>query len=320
MNLREPDVSVIVVNYNTAHLLGRMFAAIESGQHGLRLQVIVVDNASGDDSVKLIRTQHPEVELIANPVNVGFARANNQAVPRVRGRYVLLLNTDAFVSADTLPKTVAFMDAHREYGVLGVKLVGEDGGLQPSCRYFPTPWNLFLTSCHFQRFFPRTILVDDMDWDHAAVRDCDWVPGCYYLVRREVIDGIGLFDPRYFLYFEEVDHCRAVRNAGWRVVYYPDTQVVHLGGQSAASAGQLDGASRQLSGLQVESELLYFRKHHGVVGLIQAVLLTGIRDVIRACSGMLRHRDLGRAASAANHFRTVLHRLSTTGLATRASR
>jgi GT2 family glycosyltransferase len=224
------------------------------------------------------------------------------------------------VSADTLPKTVAFMDTHREYGVLGVKLVGEDGALQPSCRYFPTPWNVFLASSVFRRFFPHTRLVDDMDWDHAAVRDCDWVPGCYYLVRREVIDKIGLFDPRYFLYYEEVDHCRAVRDAGWRVVYYPDTRVVHLGGESAASAGALDRASRQLSPLQVESELLYFRKHHGIAGVISSVLLTGINDVIRACSGLLRHRDRGRAASAVNHFQMVLQRLAMTGLASRASR
>ena len=117
--------------------------------------------------------------MIANSVNVGFGRANNQALPHVRGRYVLLLNTDAFVSADTLPKTVSFMDAHPRCGVLGVKLVGEDGSLQPSCRYFPTPWNVFLASTGLQRFFPRTRLVDDMSWDHASVRECDWVPGCY---------------------------------------------------------------------------------------------------------------------------------------------
>jgi GT2 family glycosyltransferase len=316
----EADVAVLVVNYNTAHLLDRMFSALEAGQGRLTLQVIVVDNASRDNSAELVRARHPEAELIANTANVGFARANNQALSRIRARYVLLLNTDAFVSADTLPKTVAFMDAHPQYGVLGVRLVGEDGGLQPSCRYFPTPWNVFLSSTGLQRFFPGTRLVDDMSWDHESVRECDWVPGCYYLVRREVVDRVGLFDPRFFLYYEEVDHCRAVRNAGWRVVYYPDTRVVHLGGESAASAGPVDRVSRQLSPLQMESELLYFRKHHGIGGVLLAALLTGLGDTIKACAGLLRHRDVGRAAAAMRHFRTALQRLAATGLASRATR
>src|SRR6185295_15001358 len=115
-----------------------------------------------------------------------------------------------------------------------------------------------------------------MSWDHASVRLCDWVPGCFYLVRRELIERIGLFDPRYFLYCEEVDHCRAVRKAGWDVVYFPFTQVTHLGGESALSEGALNPTSRQIVPLQIESELLYFRKHHGLSGVLVAVLLVGL--------------------------------------------
>ena len=195
------DVTVIVVNYNTGFLLDRMFSALEDAKADLKVRVIVVDNASRDDSVEILRSRYPNVELVENPVNVGFGRANNQALPRVMGRYVLLLNTDAFVSPDTLVKTTDFMDANPQFGILGVKLVGEDGSLQPSCRYFPTPWNTFLTSTGFARFFPRVRLVDDLNWDHASVRACDWVPGCYYLVRREVIERVGLFDPAVFPLF-----------------------------------------------------------------------------------------------------------------------
>src|SRR5262245_39549820 len=218
------DVSVVVVNYNTAHLLEELFAALEASRGTLKLQVIVVDNASRDGSVDILRTRYPNVELIENPTNVGFGRANNQALPRIRGRYVVLLNTDAFVAPDTLQNTVDFMEAHPRCGVLGVKLVGRDGALQPSCPYFVTPWNVFHALTGLKRFFPGTRLVDDMSWDHASVRECDWVPGCYYLVRRDVIERVGLFDPRYFLYYEEVDHCRAVRRAGWSVMYYPFTK------------------------------------------------------------------------------------------------
>jgi GT2 family glycosyltransferase len=321
----EPDVSVVVVNFNTAHLLGRMFAALEAGRGDLKLQVIVIDNASHDNSVEVLRTGHPEAQLIANTTNPGFGRANNQALPHVRGRHVLLLNTDAFVAPDTLPKTVAFMDEHPECGVLGVKLVGEDGALQPSCRYFPTPWNGFVLSSRLGNLLGRWLTpnvrhVDDMHWDHASVRACDWVPGCYYLVRREVIDCVGLFDPRYFLYYEEVDHCRAVRSAGWSVIYYPFTQVVHIGGESAASAGPLNPVSRQVSALQIESELLYFRKHYGVGGVLASVFLTALGDVIRACGGLLRHRDMARVAAAMRHTATIFNRLIATSLASRATR
>src|SRR5258708_16619361 len=149
--VERPDVTVIVVNYNTAHLLGQMFAALESGRGPFKVQVIVVDNASRDNSVEILRSRYPNVALIQNPTNVGFARANNQALPQARGRHVLLLNTDAFVSSDTLPKTVKFMDAHPRCGVLGVKLVGCDDSLQPSCRYFPTPLNVFLASSGLKR-------------------------------------------------------------------------------------------------------------------------------------------------------------------------
>ena len=315
---KHPDLTVLVVNYNTAHLLDRMFAALEAARDHLALQVIVVDNASRDNSVEVVRTKYPDVELIENPVNVGFARANNQALPGARGRHILLLNTDAFVASDTLVKTVNYMDEHPKCGVLGVKLVGADGSLQPSCRYFPTPWNVFLASTNLKRYFPGTQLLDDSGWDHASVRECDWVPGCFYLIRRAVIERVGLFDPRYFLYYEEVDHCRAVRRAGWSVVCYPYTQVIHEGGESAQSAGVLDAAG-QISALQIESELLYFRKHYGLFGVLSGVALAAVGDAIRAFRGLMR-RDAARTVASLKHMRTMLCLLYATRLASRATR
>ena len=150
------DVTAIIVNYNTAHLLADAIGALRASAQGLQLQTVLVDNASRDGSVELIRSQFADCEFIANPVNVGFGRANNEALPLVRGRYVLLLNTDAFVAPDTLTRTVAYMDEHPQCGVLGVRLVGRDGVLQPSCRYFPTPWNVFIGRIGIDRFFPGT--------------------------------------------------------------------------------------------------------------------------------------------------------------------
>ena len=270
----EPDLSIVIVNYNTGHLFDRLFSSLAAAQGTLKLQTILVDNASRDNSADIIINRFPSVELIQNPINVGFGRANNQAVPKIRGRYILLLNTDAFVSPDTLMKTISFMDQNSRCGILGVKLVGDDGSLQPSCRFFPTPWNVFVAANGLARYFPKTKLVDDMTWDHRTTRQCDWVPGCFYLVRKEVVDQIGLFDPRFFLYCEEVDHCRRARDAGWIVTFYANTQVVHIGGESAKIDSALTNAGRQIAPLQIESELLYFRKHFGLLGLIEFAVLT----------------------------------------------
>jgi N-acetylglucosaminyl-diphospho-decaprenol L-rhamnosyltransferase len=315
-----PDVSVVVVNYNTGHLLARMFAALDAAKGSLGLEIAVVDNVSSDNSVEILESRYPTVTLIKNSTNVGFGRANNQAIPHVHGRYVLLLNTDAFVACDTLAKTIAFMDDHPRCGVLGVKLVGEDGTLQPSCRYFPTPWNVFLRRTGLSRFFPRTRLVDDMSWDHASVRTCDWVPGCYYLVRSEIVRKLGLFDPRFFLYYEEIDHCRAVKQAGWEVIYYPYTEVVHIGGESAKSSNTITKIGRQISSLQIESELLYFRKYYGLIGLIAGVVLSISADLLSALNGLLRRFDLKGATSAFRNISTVVRILGATGLAAHPTR
>jgi len=311
------DLSIIVVNYNTAHLLDEMFAAVEAATGALSVQTIVVDNASRDGSAALLSERYPDVELIANTENVGFGRANNQALARARGRYLLLLNTDAFVAAGGIERTVRYLDAHPEVHVLGVRLVGRDGTLQPSCRYFPTPWNEFLVRTGLERVFRGTRLVDDMRWDHASVRECDWVPGCYLLLRKAVVDRIGLFDPRYFLYYEEVDHCRADKAIGGKVVYYPDTTVVHIGGESAKSDSALTASGRQISALQVESGLLYHRKHHGLAGLWLAVFLAAAGDALLLAKSLLRGRGAGVGF---RHFATTWSLLRRTAWATRPTR
>ena len=313
-------LDVLVVNYNTATLLQPMFDALRQASSADPTRYLVVDNASADNSLERLENVCPEALLLANENNVGFGRANNQLVEHLQGKYALLINTDAFVAADTLKKTLDYMEAHPDCGVLGVRLVGREGDLQPSCRYFPTPLNVFLSRTGLERFFPVVKRVDDMDWDHASVRECDWVPGCYYLIRREVIDQVGLFDPRYFLYYEEVDHCKRVKQAGWKVVYYPDTTVVHIGGESAKTVVELNAVSRQIPKIQIESELLYFRKHHGLSGLALHMFLVCLGDLILALKALLKGR--GRAAINAcwQHTRATWVLLRETQFATQPTR
>ena len=314
------SLDILLVNYNTAALLEPMFTALRQSSSADEMRYLLVDNASVDNSLESLAKVCPEALLIANAHNVGFGRANNQLVEHLQGKYALLLNTDPFVAADTLSKTLDYMEAHPDCGVLGVRLVGREGDLQPSCRYFPTPLNVFVARTGLARFFPWVKMVDDMAWDHASVRECDWLPGCYYLIRREVIDQVGLFDPRYFLYYEEVDHCMRVKQAGWKVVYYPHTTVVHIGGESAKSVAELNAASRQISTLQIESELLYFRKHHGLLGLAAHMLLVSFGDLILALKALLK--GLGRPAIGAcwQHARVTWALLRDTKLASQPTR
>ncbi len=320
MNADPVDVTAIIVNYNTRELLRPCIDALRAGANGLALQIVIIDNGSRDGSAEALRDGFADCHVILNASNVGFGRANNQALALARGRYLLLLNTDAFVDVGSVVQTVQYLDQHARCALLGVRLVGRDGNLQPSCRYFPTPWNDFLMQAGLTRYFPRTRLVDDMDWDHAAPRECDWVPGCYYLVRKSVVDEVGLFDPRFFLYFEEVDHCRAVKAAGWQVMFYPYTTVVHIGGESAKSVAEITSGGRQISALQIESGLLYYRKHHGRLGLWLNVLLSSLCDALLAGKWLLRRRTFRGAGPYWTHAALTWSLLRKTGWAQRPTR
>lgn len=313
-------LDILVVNYNTGHLLRPMFDACGAAHGGGRPRYLVVDNASKDASIdELLRLKRHDL-LIRNRQNVGFGRANNQLLDHLEAPYVLLLNTDAFVQPNSLVDSLAFMAAHPRCGVLGVRLTGQGGEIQPSCRYFPTPLNVFVARAGLGRWLRWVQPIDGPQWAPDTAQECDWVPGCFYLIRREVIDQIGLFDPRFFLYYEEIDHCRRVKAAGWKVMYSPHTSVVHLGGESARSDGVLTATGRQLSALQVESELLYFRKHHGRRGLLLHLALVPLGDVLLAVKDVLRGRGWSRALGQFANARLTFALWRATRFATQSTR
>jgi len=313
------DISVVFVSYNTAEMTIKSLQHLYASESPYSMEVVIVDNASRDHSVALIKETYPDIPLIENKVNVGFGRANNQALPLISGRYVLLLNTDAFVEKDSLAKTVAYMDAHPDCGILGVKLLGEQQDLQPSCRYFPTPLNIFLHTTGLARFFPSVKLIDQMNWQHNEVRKCDWVPGCYYLIRQEVIEEVGMFDPLYFMYCEEVDHCFATKKAGWEIVYFP-LPVLHIGGQSAKTDSEITQQGRQIKALQIESELLYFRKNHGLFSVYSHLMLTNLADLIHVIKSILRLQPFQKTWSFVKHSVVVWQTFFKTACATKATR
>lgn len=291
-----PVLTTVIVSYNTRALLDPCLAALATACEGLgRCDTILVDNASRDGSAEHVEQHHPDVRLIRSGGNIGFGRANNLALPFFEAPYMLLLNTDAFVAEDSVKKALRFMESHADCGIVGVRLTGRDGEVQPSCRYFPTPLNVFLGRTGLAHRFPRVRLIDGPDWAPADEKECDWVPGCFYLIRKEVIDQVGLFDPRYFLYYEEVDHCLATQRAGWKIMFTPDTSVVHLGGESAKADSKLTAGGKQIDRISMESAMLYFRKNFGLGTVLRHLGLELLGDAILVAKALLKRRGRGVA-------------------------
>jgi GT2 family glycosyltransferase len=233
----------------------------------LQVQVIVVDNASTDDSPTMIEQDFPDVVLIRSEVNLGFGRANNLGFQSALGRYIVLLNSDAFLSEGSLERSVAHMDADPRAGLGGARLTGRDGSWQPSARMFPTIFNDLIGLSGLAARFPQSRLFGrpDRTWaNQGEAAEVDWVPGAYSIIRAETLAAVGPFDPRFFLYYEEVDLCKRIKQKGCSIWYWPDISVVHIGGESSRQIRSLElsRSGAQLTLWRMRSTLLYYRKHH----------------------------------------------------------
>ena len=258
--MNQADVSVILVNWNGSALLERALSALFTTTHKVTMQVIVVDNASSDDSVAMVRQQFPQTTLLVNSENVGFARANNQALELVEGRYILLLNTDAFVHEGTVDGMVAFMDAHPDAGSVGCRLYYEDGTLQRSCFAFPTLVTELWSALFLDRLFSRSRYFGKYQmtyWDMNDTRAVDSLMGACLMVRSDVVRRIGLFDEQFFMYSEEIDLCYRIQKEGLKNYYLPHFSAIHLWGGSSRRI-------RRESFLRLyQSRVKFFRKHYG---------------------------------------------------------
>ncbi len=259
------DLSIVILNWNVRELLERCLASLRSKHY--TLEIIVVDNASCDGSVATVQAKYPQVTLIANVDNRGFTGGNNQGIEASHGRYVMVLNPDTEVLADALDRMVRYLDDHPEVGALGPQLLNPDRSIQSSRRRFPTLATGFFESTWLQGAAPQRILthyyMDDVPPDHT--HEVDWLNGACTVFRREVLDRVGVYDAQnFFMYSEELDLCRRVKEAGWKIVYLPEAQVIHYVGQSSDQAV----AARHI--YFQTSKVHYFRKWHGS---LQATLL-----------------------------------------------
>lgn len=302
MKRLQPDVSVVIVSFNTRDLLRECLQTLERESIGVTYEVIVVDNASRDGSADMVEKEFSQAKLIRSEVNLGFAAANNRGFALANGRYVVLLNSDAFLSPGALRKSVEKMEANPQIGLGGGRLISRDNTLQPSARMFPSILNDALilsglsTKYANSHFFGRP----DRTWaDPNQPAQVDWVPGAYSIIRREVLEQINYFDESFFLYYEEVDLCRRIKQAGWEIWYWPDVIVVHIGGESSKTITHLSmsSAGSQLTLWRMRSALLYYRKHHGLSGAWLARKLESVWHALRA-SKSEKSNDPERRAKA----------------------
>lgn len=268
-----PCLSICIVNWNTCGLLRDCLKSIYDDPDCSHWQVIVVDNASSDDSVEMVQREFPSAQLLQRETNEGFVGANNLAMKSARAPYWLLLNSDTRVEPGSLRQLVDFMDATPAAGAVGAKLLNGDGSLQLSCGKAPTFWSEMANKILLHKLFP---LYKFSSWNHAQIREVGWVTGACLLVRRQAADRVGLLDPAIFMFYEDLEWCLRIRKGGWKIFYHAFSRVVHLGGQSTRqNFGEMLVVSHQ-------SLFYWYGKHFSGFQLGVLRLLTPVEMLLRS--------------------------------------
>jgi GT2 family glycosyltransferase len=289
-------LSIIVVNWNTCDITRNCLRSVREKVVDLDYQIIVVDNASSDSSVEMIRSEFPDVHLIANPENLGFGRANNQGMRAATGRYFLLLNSDTIVIDDSIQRLVKFIDEQPGIGIAGCKLLFEDLTLQGSCSRFPSIKLALVEDLMLYKFLTRRrqgeLLLGGY-WAHDRTRDVDVVWGAAMLVRREVFEQTGGFDEKIFMYGEDLEWCMRVRGLGWRITFAHDCQIVHLNHKSA----EIKYGDERVDLCHKRSYDIYANRY-GVAAMSLLMLIKTAGALIRVCYFGLR----GMARTGAREY------------------
>jgi N-acetylglucosaminyl-diphospho-decaprenol L-rhamnosyltransferase len=260
-----------MVNHNTRQLLQECLQALENGNEGIGIETMVVDNGSSNGSPEMVVERFPCAILIRNERNEGFAKPDNQGLKVAKGRYVILLNSDTMVRPHALETLVRSMDEHLEVGACGPRLLYPDVKVQPSCRSFPSLWRYFCDMTGLETFFPHSFFGNfetRFRYDHDE--DVDQPMGAALLVRREAFQDVGYLDERLKIYYNDADWCLRIREAGWRIRFFHDAEIIHHGSMTTAIT------NRQLEQFDemFKDCLYYYEKHFGPVAVVVFKLLT----------------------------------------------
>ena len=268
------DLSVIIVNYNVKEFLQNLLHSIEKSSSNISKEIIVIDNASDDGSVEVIKEKFPSIKLIENKINFGFGRANNQGLAISKGKYILFINPDCIVSEDTVINMISFFESHTECGLAGCKILNSDGTLQLACRRsFPGPWTSFTKVTGLSNLFPKSRIFARYNLtylDENKTYEVDAVSGSFMMIRREVYEKVGGFDEQFFMYGEDLDLCYRIQKSGFKVFYVHTTQVIHYKGESTKRSN-LDETK-----LFYDAMHLFVKKHLSSFPLVELILRTAI--------------------------------------------
>ena len=273
-----PAVSAVIVSWNTRKLTLECVASLESTRPGLATEIIVVDNASADDTVPELRQRYPQVQVIANDRNLGFAKANNLGLNRSTGKYVALINSDVVVPQGSLEKIVAYLDQHPDIGMLGPKMILRDGTIGRSVYKFPTVWSWFCNAFGLSTAFRGSDTFGNFErtnFDYAKTQDVDVLTGWFWVVRSSALEKVGVLDDRFFMYGEDLDWPKRFHKAGWRVTYYSEAEAIHYCGASSDRAPALFYVEMNRANLQ------YFRKHHSAIAVAGFWLAMCLQQTLR---------------------------------------
>jgi GT2 family glycosyltransferase len=241
-------------------------------------EIIVVDNASTDGTPEAIRDRFPEVQVIENQANLGFAKANNIGVAQSRGKYISLINSDVVVFQGCLDRLLVLMETNQDIGIIGPKMICPDGSVGLSVMQLPTVWNTFCAAVALHSIFPNSRRFAGFSIRSDAIvgmTDVEVVTGWFWMVSRTAFQQVGGLDERFFMFGEDIDWCHRFRNAGWRVVLCGDAEALHYGGGSSADAPARFYVEMRRANLQ------YFRKHHGRLGALGYIVAIGIHELAR---------------------------------------
>ena len=255
------DLSCIIVNYKNSEPLKDCLASLYQTVQGIDFETIIVDNSENDLGLQPLRELYPKAQFVSNSSNVGFAKANNQAAKIALGKVLIFLNPDTILSDQAIDSMYRYYCSHKETGVLGPKVVDPEGSLQYSCRRYPTLWTgLFNRYSILSRLFPENRFTSQYlmrDFDHNEIRQVDWLSGCCLMVSKNTFENSHGFDENYFLFNEDVDLCRTIKQAGKEVIYFPEATIIHQVSTSNSKTTARVIIQRHLGMMH------YFKKHHG---------------------------------------------------------
>ena len=268
------DISIIIVNYNVKEFVKNLLYSLQKALFGFKYEIIVVDNASSDGSVEDIKNKFPDVKVIANKKNVGFGKANNQGLELSSGKYILLLNPDTIVREDTFIKLIEFIKANPDAGMTTCKVLNPDGSLQAGCRRsFPGPWASFTKITGLSKLFPKSKLFAKYNLtylDENEICEVDAISGAFMFFTREVYEKVGGFDPKFFMYGEDLDLCYRVQQAGYKVYYVPTTEIIHYKGESTKRS------SINETKIFYDAMHLFVKKHLSSSVIVELILRSAI--------------------------------------------